>query len=104
LAYHSRLGSVHVWHLIWGGLIVISTWHIGAKILAQRGRLPSLSVQSTWVLMAVALIRVAIGIVLVSLALPAFLQVFPLWFSSLYAGALLVLHFSLSHHEGINHA
>jgi cytochrome c oxidase assembly protein subunit 15 len=98
------LGPVHVWHLILGGLIIISTWYVGAKILAQRGRLSALSTTSTWVLMAVALIQVAIGIVLVSLALPALLQVFHLWFSSLYIGALLVLHFSLSHHEGITHA
>ena len=98
------LGPVHVWHLVLGGLIIISTGYIGAKILAQRERLPSLSAKSTWVLMAVALIQVAIGIVLVSLALPAFLQIFHLWFSSLYIGALLVLHFSLSHNEGIANA
>jgi len=98
------LGPVHVWHLIVGGLIVISTWYIGARILTQRDRLTSVSIHSTRVLMAVALIQVVIGIVLVSLALPAFLQVFHLWFSSLYVGALLVLHFSLSHNEGIANA
>jgi len=97
------LGAVHVWHLILGGLIVITTVYIGMKILAQRGRISTLSAKSTWVLMGVALIQVAFGIVLVSLALPPMLQVFHLWFSSLYIGALLVLHFSLNHHEGINH-
>lgn len=98
------LGPVHVWHLILGGLIVFATGFIGLKILTQRDRLSSLSINSAWMLMSVALIQVAIGIVLVSLALPAYLQVFHLWFSSLYIGALLVLHFSLSHYEGISHA
>lgn len=97
------LGTVHVWHLILGGLIVVTTVYIGMKILSQQQNLTALSVKSTWVLMIVALVQVAIGIVLVSLALPPLLEVFHLWFSSLYIGALLVLHFSLSHQEGIDH-
>ena len=83
---------------------------LGVLVLTPDSLLVRLIAIDTWtmvfwrgVLMLVALVQVAIGIVLVSLALPPLLQVFHLWFSSLYIGVLLVLHFSLSHQEGIDH-
>jgi cytochrome c oxidase assembly protein subunit 15 len=99
-----QLGSSYISHLISGGLIIVASWFAGIRVIGQRENVSPLAVQSAWALMALAAIQVGLGIALVAAGMPALLQVFHLWFSSLYVGALLVLHFALRHREGVVHA
>jgi cytochrome c oxidase assembly protein subunit 15 len=99
-----QLGPSYIWHLIAGGLIIVGSWFAGLRVIGQRENISALAVQSAWALMAIAAIQVALGIALVAIGMPALLQVFHLWFSSFYVGALLILHFALRHREGVVHA
>jgi cytochrome c oxidase assembly protein subunit 15 len=100
----SQVGWVYFLHLLLGSAIVVATLYIGIRILGNRDWPSPLVLPSTWMLIILSVAQVGVGIGLAAVGLPALLQVFHLWLSSLYVGALLVLHFALGQDRRFAHA
>ena len=87
----SRVGAIGPTHALLGLLVTAGTWLVGGMILARNRPNPPLVAQSTWTLMFLTALQVAIGALSMFTGAPDLLQLFHLLVSSLYAGVLLIL-------------
>ncbi|MEW5702320.1 MAG: COX15/CtaA family protein [Candidatus Zixiibacteriota bacterium] len=90
----AQVGAVRIWHLVLGILIVVASGYVSVVILRWARTKTRLLTYGARALAALSAIQVLIGFLLVAVGLPAALQVFHLWISSLYIGALLVVQFA----------
>jgi cytochrome c oxidase assembly protein subunit 15 len=94
-----QLGAINSVHTILGIIVTIVSWLVGARILKTFRAQSILIGQTTWAMMILATLQVAVGAILVLVGVPKLLQVFHLLLSALYVG-MLTLIFSAVHHEG----
>lgn len=87
-----QIGTVGFVHAFSGAMVCALTWYIGFRIL-RVSKKPSHLVQRVLNgVMGLSLVEILIGVALVVLGMPAAIQLFHQWISSLYIGLLLVLY------------
>lgn len=87
----ARSGSLKYIHIIVGVLLAVGVIQIGVQLLRLRQRLSPFLRYSVWWMMTLVAAQVVIGTFLISLRLPALLQLFHLWVAALLLGTILTL-------------
>ncbi len=97
----ARLGSIDEIHRTLGILLALVTIFIAFRIIKnERGG--SLLSNLSWGLIIIISIQAILGFTLVSLGLPALLQLFHLWMASLLVGSLLLVYTTMKKEGNIH--
>ncbi len=86
-----RVGSVQNVHWIVSIVMLLITWQISRTLVRQKSAPPLLIKLSSHGLMLFIAAQIVVGIVIVTTGIPEIMQLFHLWFASLYFGVIVIL-------------
>lgn len=98
----ATLGSIKYIHPVLGGIVALLTFFVGLRLLSLV-RSGGLARQGIWLAMLLVVVQLALGLGLVSIGTPPFLQVFHLWIGALLVGTLLMTYTVLRRPEEVAH-
>lgn len=97
LQWLSHVGVVMDAHLIVGVLVALFTAFVAYGLIRLSDKSAVLVKQAVWLLVALVAAQILGGILFISYGLPAIVQLFHLWISTIFLGVLLVVYSVVSH-------